>query len=129
MKSASAAWRRRIVAGILLLLVALWLLDRLFPPPLPSGNDGFIVLARDGSPLRAWPGSDGAWRYPVTPAEVSPRYIDALLGYEDRWFRWHPLASSSSGGSAGEPQDRIVRQSLQQTCQIGLPALTQNLNI
>ena len=58
MKSASAAWRRRIVAGILLLLVALWLLDRLFPPPLPSGNDGFIVLARDGSPLRAWPGSD-----------------------------------------------------------------------
>ncbi len=96
MKSASAAWRRRIVAGILLLLVALWLLDRLFPPPLPSGNDGFIVLARDGSPLRAWPGSDGAWRYPVTPAEVSPRYIDALLGYEDRWFRWHPGVNPAS---------------------------------
>ncbi|PZU54431.1 MAG: penicillin-binding protein 1C [Thauera sp.] len=96
MKSASAAWRRRIVAGILLLLVALWLLDRLFPPPLPSGNDGFIVLARDGSPLRAWPGSDGAWRYPVTPAEVSQRYIDALLGYEDRWFRWHPGVNPAS---------------------------------
>lgn len=96
MKSASAAWRRRIVAGILLLLVALWLLDRLFPPPLPSGNDGFILLARDGSPLRAWPGSDGAWRYPVTPAEVSPRYIDALLGYEDRWFRWHPGVNPGS---------------------------------
>ena len=96
MKSASAAWRRRIVAGILLLLVALWLLDRLFPPPLPSGNDGFIVLARDGSPLRAWPGSDGARRYPVTPAEVSPRYIDALLGFEDRWFRWHPGVNPAS---------------------------------
>ncbi|WP_341930268.1 penicillin-binding protein 1C [Methyloversatilis discipulorum] len=96
MKSASAAWRRRIVAGILLLLVALGLLDRLFPPPLQSGNDGFIVLARDGSPLRAWPGSDGAWRYPVTPAEVSPRYIDALLGYEDRWFRWHPGVNPAS---------------------------------
>lgn len=96
MKSASAAWRRRIVAGILLSLVALWLLDRLFPPPLPSGNDGFIVLARDGSPLRAWPGGDGAWRYPVTPAEVSPRYIDALLGYEDRWFRWHPGVNPAS---------------------------------
>ncbi|MFX6427800.1 transglycosylase domain-containing protein, partial [Acinetobacter baumannii] len=76
--------------------VALWLLDRLFPPPLPSGNDGFIVLARDGSPLRAWPGSDGAWRYPVTPAEVSQRYIDALLGYEDRWFRWHPGVNPAS---------------------------------
>ena len=96
MKSASAAWRRRIVAGILLLLVGLWLLDRLFPPPLPSGNDGFIVLARDGSPLRAWPGGDGAWRYPVTPAEVSPRYIEALLGYEDRWFLWHPGVNPAS---------------------------------
>lgn len=96
MKSVSAAWRRRVVAGILLLLAALWLFDRIFPPPLPSGNDGFIVLARDGSPLRAWPGSDGAWRYPVTPAEVSPRYIDALLGYEDRWFRWHPGVNPAS---------------------------------
>jgi len=96
MKSAGAAWRRRIVAGILLLLAALWLLDRVFPPPLPSGDDGFIVLARDGSPLRAWPGSDGAWRYPVTPAEVSPRYIEALLGYEDRWFRWHPGVNPAS---------------------------------
>ncbi|MBV5285161.1 MAG: penicillin-binding protein 1C [Methyloversatilis discipulorum] len=96
MKSVSAAWRRRIVAGILLLLAALWLLDRIFPPPLPSGDDGFIVLARDGSPLRAWPGSDGAWRYPVSPAEVSPRYIDALLGFEDRWFRWHPGVNPAS---------------------------------
>lgn len=95
MKSAGAR-RRRVVAGILLLLGALWLLDRIFPPPLPSGDDGFIVLARDGSPLRAWPGSDGAWRYPVTPAEVSPRYIEALLGYEDRWFRWHPGVNPAS---------------------------------
>lgn len=74
----------------------LWSLDRLFPPPLPSGNDGFIVLARDGSPLRAWPGSDGAWRYPVTPAEVSPRYLEALFGFEDRWFRWHPGVNPAS---------------------------------
>lgn len=96
MKSVSAAWRRRVVAGILLSLAALWLLDRIFPPPLPSGDDGFIVLARDGSPLRAWPGRDGAWRYPVTPAEVSPRYIEALLGYEDRWFRWHPGVNPAS---------------------------------
>nr|WP_306441639.1 penicillin-binding protein 1C [Methyloversatilis sp. XJ19-49] len=69
---------------------ALWLLDCLFPPPLPGRDDGLIVLARDGSPLRAWPGADGAWRYPVTLADVSPRYVEALLGYEDRWFRWHP---------------------------------------
>ncbi|WP_018229586.1 penicillin-binding protein 1C [Methyloversatilis universalis] len=78
------------------LCALLWALDRLFPPPLPAGNDGFIVLARDGSPLRAWPGSDGAWRYPVSPADVSPRYIEALLGYEDRGFRWHPGVNPAS---------------------------------
>ncbi len=80
----------RILLASLIIFGALWLLDRLFPPPLPGPDDGFIVLARDGSPLRAWPGADGAWRYPVTLADVSPRYVEALLGYEDRWFRWHP---------------------------------------
>ncbi|HET7845719.1 MAG TPA: penicillin-binding protein 1C, partial [Xanthomonadales bacterium] len=54
------------------------------------------VLARDGTPLRAFAAADGVWRYPTTPSEVSPLYLEALLGYEDRWFRWHvgvnPLA-------------------------------------
>ncbi|MCQ9376917.1 penicillin-binding protein 1C [Methyloversatilis sp. XJ19-49] len=80
----------RVLLVALLFFGALWLLDCLFPPPLPGRDDGLIVLARDGSPLRAWPGADGAWRYPVTLADVSPRYVEALLGYEDRWFRWHP---------------------------------------
>ncbi len=80
----------------MLLIVFLCALDRLFPPPLPTGDDGYIVLARDGSPLRAWPGKDGAWRYPVTSEEVSSRYVEALLGYEDRWFRWHPGVNPGS---------------------------------
>lgn len=87
--------RRALLAGCALLAL-LWLLDRMFPPPLPGGGDGFIVLARDGSPLRAWPGADGAWRYPVTLQDVSPRYVEALLGYEDRWFRRHPGVNPAS---------------------------------
>ena len=93
LRVAGRAWlhrRRRLILAATAVLAALWLLDALFPPPLPTGDDGFIVLARDGSPLRAWPGRDSAWRYPVTAGEVSPRYVEALLGYEDRWFRWHP---------------------------------------
>ncbi len=76
-RAAAGAFIRRHPRWSLLfaLCALLWALDRLFPPPLPAGNDGFIVLARDGSPLRAWPGSDGAWRYPVTPADVSPRSL------------------------------------------------------
>ncbi|MEG3387505.1 transglycosylase domain-containing protein, partial [Salmonella enterica] len=29
-------------------------------------------------------------RYPVTIEEVSPRYLEALINYEDRWFWRHP---------------------------------------
>ena len=49
-----------------------------------------IVIARDGTPLRAFASENGVWRYPVTLDEVSPLYLEALLGYEDRWFWRHP---------------------------------------
>ena len=48
------------------------------------------MLARDGIPLRAFADDNGIWRYPVTPKQVSPLYLDALLNYEDRWFWRHP---------------------------------------
>jgi len=71
-----------------LLLVAL---DRAFPPPLP-GADAFatVVVAADGTPLRAFPDADGVWRYPVSVDDVSPEYLTALVEYEDRWFWHHP---------------------------------------
>ncbi|WP_157271032.1 penicillin-binding protein 1C, partial [Azohydromonas aeria] len=61
-----------------------------FPPPIPRDAPGAVVVARDGTPLRTWPDGDGVWRQPVTPDEVSPLYLQALLGFEDRWFHWHP---------------------------------------
>ena len=79
-------------------LVMAPVLDRLFPLRLPEMGQGAatVVLARDGTPLRAFADAEGVWRYPVTPDDVSPLYIEALLGYEDRWFHWHrglnPLA-------------------------------------
>jgi penicillin-binding protein 1C len=79
-------------AAVLLLAVALaLLLDRLFPIPLPDPTSGStVVLARDGTPLRAFPDDDGVWRYPTKLDDVSPLYIEALLTYEDRWFYKHP---------------------------------------
>jgi penicillin-binding protein 1C len=38
----------------------------------------------------AFADAQGVWRYPVTLAEVSPRYLQALIQYEDRWFWDHP---------------------------------------
>ncbi|WP_343133210.1 penicillin-binding protein 1C [Dyella sp. M7H15-1] len=67
------------------------ILDRLFPLHLPAPDTGStVVLARDGTPLRAFADSDGVWRYPTTAQKVSPLYLQALLTYEDRWFYRHP---------------------------------------
>jgi penicillin-binding protein 1C len=92
----------RALRGAALLLAASatlgFALDRLFPLPLPDAQrDGAtVVLAADGTPLRAFADPDGVWRYPVSPDEVSPFYLEALLGYEDRWYWRHggvnPLA-------------------------------------
>lgn len=76
----------------LLALACLAILDRAFPPPVPGRDapQALLVVARDGTPLRAFPDRDHVWRHPVALADVSPLYLQALQGYEDRWFRWHP---------------------------------------
>jgi len=77
--------------GTVALLASLLLLDLLFPLPLPTRRDASVlVTARDGSPLRAFADAEGVWRYPTMPEQVSPLYLQALLGYEDRWFWRHP---------------------------------------
>lgn len=84
--------RRRWAALLLAGLLALIVLDRLFPPPVPGRNapHALLIVARDGTPLRAFPDRDHVWRHPVALADVSPRYIEALIHFEDRAFRWHP---------------------------------------
>lgn len=77
--------------------IVIWLLflalDAAFPLRLPEqqGRD-FAQLVTDaqGRPLRAFPDATGVWRYPVSPEDVSPLYLAALLTYEDRWFHAHP---------------------------------------
>ncbi|WP_082113052.1 penicillin-binding protein 1C [Pseudoxanthomonas suwonensis] len=78
--------------GTVAVLVAVLVLDLTFPPPLPEEGTGAasVVTAADGTPLRAFADAEGVWRYPVAPESVSPLYLQALLGYEDRWFRHHP---------------------------------------
>jgi penicillin-binding protein 1C len=100
------ARRRRWLLGTAWTVAALSLLDALAPPPIPDiGREGStLVLARDGTPLRAFAAADGVWRYPIALDGISPLYLEALLNYEDRWFRWHPgvnpLALARAGGQA-----------------------------
>ena len=82
---------RRFELALAALLLIVLALDFAFPLPQPTAESPTLtVLAADGTPLRAWPGDDGAQRQPTTPEAVSPHYLEALLHYEDRWFRWHP---------------------------------------
>ena len=69
--------------------------DLLLPPPLPAHTSAGavphaqVVLARDGTPLRAFPDREHIWRHPLKIEEVSPRYVEAVIRYEDRFFHWH----------------------------------------
>jgi penicillin-binding protein 1C len=71
----------------------LWLLllaaDRLWPLPLREVTPARWWWRR-GTPLWRFADAQGVWRYPVTLADVSPRYLQALIQYEDRWFWDHP---------------------------------------
>ena len=82
------------------MLLGLYLADRLWPLPLPQDDLARVVLAEDGTPLWRFADADGVWRYPVRPDEVSPYYLEALLTYEDRWFRQHPGVNPLALGRA-----------------------------
>ena len=69
-----------------------------YGPP-PQGRDLEVsraVLDRNGALLRAYLTSEGRWRLAATRNDVDPRYLDALLAYEDKRFPSHrgldPLA-------------------------------------
>ncbi|WP_449466155.1 penicillin-binding protein 1C [Stenotrophomonas humi] len=82
---------RKLRWGLAALLTVLLILDLSFPPPLPKSRDtSTLVVARDGTPLRAFADAEGVWRYPADAKTVSPLYLQALLTYEDRWFWRHP---------------------------------------
>ncbi|WP_460951867.1 peptidoglycan glycosyltransferase PbpC [Pseudomonas marginalis] len=81
---------RWTLASLLLVIVLLWLADRIWPLPLPQDDLARVVLAEDGTPLWRFADANGVWRYPVQTSEVSPYYLEALLTYEDRWFYQHP---------------------------------------
>ncbi|GAB2900971.1 penicillin-binding protein 1C [Microbulbifer echini] len=89
-KSSSRKFRVLLLTPFAL-LGTLLILDVMFPPPLPK-EQGFarVVVDRHGKPLRFFADNRGIWRYPISQDKVSPRFIEALLTYEDRHFYQHP---------------------------------------
>lgn len=87
-------WKRPVwrwlAWAVVLFCGAIVLADKQWPLPLHEVTPARVVVAEDGSPLWRFADAEGIWRYPVTIEEVSPRYLDALIQYEDRWFWEHP---------------------------------------
>ncbi|MFZ6735167.1 penicillin-binding protein 1C [Undibacterium sp. Ji42W] len=79
-------------AAIITIALTFIIADLCFPLPKPGRDSPYamVVLARDGTPLRAFPDKDHIWRHAISLQEVSPYYVDALTQYEDRAFWWHP---------------------------------------
>jgi penicillin-binding protein 1C len=87
-----AVWIAAAVAG-----AAAGFVDSLGPPPLGQDLEtSQTVVDRNGKLLRAYLTSEGRWRLPATRKDVDPRFLQALLAYEDkRYFSHHgvdPLA-------------------------------------
>src|SRR3954467_15503881 len=58
----------------------------------PLGEDiefSTVVVDRNGQLLRPYATVDGRWRLPATAKDVDPRYLDLLIGYEDKRFYAH----------------------------------------
>jgi penicillin-binding protein 1C len=65
--------------------------DRLNPLSRTRADDRSVtVTAADGTLLRTFVSSDGAWRLPVKVDQVDERYVRMLLAWEDQRFREHP---------------------------------------
>jgi penicillin-binding protein 1C len=90
-------WLAVAGGGVLALVLAALVADRLSPPDLTHYlTRSTVVEDRKGEVLRAFTTADGIWRLPADPEKVDPLYLKMLLAYEDRRYDSHlgvdPLA-------------------------------------
>src|SRR5271157_2750717 len=81
--------RRRLIAGFLPTLAIILLFWFSLPARLFSPAWSTVLLDHDGRLLSASIASDGQWRFPGD-GEIPPRFISALLTWEDKRFYLHP---------------------------------------
>ncbi|HEX5930193.1 MAG TPA: penicillin-binding protein 1C [Methyloceanibacter sp.] len=101
----TSRWKRRALfaaVGTIWLIAAAagalsGLVETYGPPPLGRDLDASrVVLDRNGMLLRAYLTGEGRWRLAASRNDVDPRYLEALLAYEDKRYFVHdgldPLA-------------------------------------
>jgi len=83
-------WLKRLAICLAVALVTVFVLDKIFPPPIERGRVVSILVSdRDDRPLRAFPLENGTWRFAADLDEIDPVFIEALLEVEDKRFWSH----------------------------------------
>ncbi|MEM7329255.1 MAG: penicillin-binding protein 1C [Pseudomonadota bacterium] len=83
-------WLKRLAIAIAVSLAAVFVLDKLFPPPIERGRVVSVLVSdRDDRPLRAFPLANGTWRFQADLDEIDPVFVEALLEVEDKRFWTH----------------------------------------
>ncbi|WP_073953497.1 penicillin-binding protein 1C [Thalassospira sp. TSL5-1] len=78
------------MGAVLALALALWGLDRAFPPNLSRlDHISAVVEGRNGQPLRMFSTEGGLLRLQTRVEGVDPKYLRFLKSYEDRRFDHH----------------------------------------
>jgi penicillin-binding protein 1C len=73
----------------LIAVATVWIVS-LGPAPRGEGLEySTVVVDRNGQVLRPYATSEGRWRLPATVESVDPRYLEALIAYEDKRFFAH----------------------------------------
>ncbi|MBP5171166.1 MAG: penicillin-binding protein 1C [Bacteroidales bacterium] len=88
---------KRAFWTVLALLILLFLLipDVRFRQPAST-----VVFSSEQELLGARIAPDGQWRFPPSGRPLPDKYVQALIQYEDRWFRYHPGVNPVAMGKA-----------------------------
>jgi len=77
--------------AVIALLLTLFSLDQIFPPPLQRVRDvSPVVLDHRGEWLMAFTTRQGTWRLEARLDEIDPEFQRRLIAIEDERFWWHP---------------------------------------
>ncbi len=83
-------WLKRLAICLAASLAAVFVLDKIFPPPIERGRVVSVLVSdRDDRPLRAFPLENGTWRFAADLDDIDPIFIEALLEVEDKRFWSH----------------------------------------
>ncbi|MDL2295229.1 penicillin-binding protein 1C [Lachnospiraceae bacterium OttesenSCG-928-E19] len=88
------AWmrRHRILCITILSILFVYLFIRLFltPPILSQTHFSRAFYDRDGKLMRLTLSGDEKYRLFTPLSEINPSFVDAVILYEDKYFRYHP---------------------------------------